>query len=268
MADAPISEELTTLRKRARRRLVGAIALVLIALVVLWTVMDDKPPQGFPNTPISIVSSTPGLTTNPILKPDERKTDERATPPATPNGLAANSVASTPAIEPVKPPVAPPAQIVAPAAVEPVHTIPAEPVPEPKPAPKPKPEKPLVEKKPEGKPPAEKKPEIAKPAHVDPKKILDDAPQEVAIAKHADTAGEPAHSRFFLQVGAFADASKVDSLKAKIGAAGLSPLAEPITTPKGELVRLRVGPYTSRDAAEKAHGKLAAAGVTSQIVGK
>jgi len=262
MADAPISEELTTLRKRARRRLVGAIALVLIALVVLWTVMDDKPPQGLPNTPISIVSSAPGLATSPILKPDER-----TAPPASPAGTAANPAAPAP--------LAPPSPATIPQAAPVQESIdahppaPPEPEPVPKPAPKPKPEKPVVEKKPEAKLPAEKKPETAKPApHVDPKKILDDAPQEVALAKHPEAATEAAHSRFFLQVGAFADASKVDSLKGKIGAAGLSPLAEPITTPKGELVRLRVGPYTSRDAAEKAHAKLAAAGVTSQIVGK
>lgn len=261
MADAPISEELTTLRKRARRRLVGAIALVLIALVVLWTVMDDKPPQGLPNTPISIVSSAPGLTTAPLTPTPTLKPE--LNPPAAPSApvALAPSTVSTQPLTPAKP--ATPAPVAQPAPAN------LEPAPEPEPKPKPKPEKPVVEKKPETKPAAEKKPEATKPApHVDPKKILDDAEPEAPSSKHAETSGEAAHTRFFLQIGAFADASKVDSLKGKIGAAGLSPLAEPISTPKGELVRLRVGPYSSRDAAEKAHAKLAAAGVTSQIVGK
>ena len=38
-------EELILLRKRARRRLVGAIVLVLISTVVLWQVVGSVPEQ-------------------------------------------------------------------------------------------------------------------------------------------------------------------------------------------------------------------------------
>lgn len=37
--------DLITLRKRARRRLVGAIALTGIAVGVLWNVVDNAPPN-------------------------------------------------------------------------------------------------------------------------------------------------------------------------------------------------------------------------------
>ncbi|HSC78987.1 MAG TPA: SPOR domain-containing protein [Chitinolyticbacter sp.] len=58
-----VSEELLQLRKRARRRLVGAIALVLFALVVLWTVMDAAPPQNLlaASEPVVIEASAPSV---------------------------------------------------------------------------------------------------------------------------------------------------------------------------------------------------------------
>lgn len=43
MNQSNISEDLLHIRKRARRRLLGAVALVLFALIVLWTVLDNAP---------------------------------------------------------------------------------------------------------------------------------------------------------------------------------------------------------------------------------
>ena len=42
MAQQPsTNDELLALKKRARRRLVGAVALVLISMIVLWNVLDS-----------------------------------------------------------------------------------------------------------------------------------------------------------------------------------------------------------------------------------
>jgi len=234
MADAPISEELTTLKKRARRRLVGAVALVLVALVVLWTVMDDKPPQSLASEPVAIVSTTPGLagTVTP-------------TPAPAPFPPVPEVTAAKPAQQPVTPPV--------------VETTPvAKPEPQAKPVAKPeaKPESKPVEKKPESKP-AE--------AHKDPARIL------AGMEEEADTAAKPkpaTDTRFFLQLGAFADKDKALGLVAKAKGTGVTVQTEAIKTDKGALTRLRAGPYDSRDAAEKAHAKLAGAGISSSIVGK
>ncbi|MEH6458693.1 SPOR domain-containing protein [Chitinimonas sp. JJ19] len=235
MADAPISEELTTLKKRARRRLVGAVALVLVALVVLWTVMDDKPPQSLASEPVAIVSTTPGLagTVTPTPAP--------APFPPLPEVAAAKQA---------QPPLTPPV----------VETTPpvAKPEPQAKPVAKPEP-------KPEAKP-VEKKPE-SKPAevHKDPARIL------AGMEEEADTAAKPkpaADTRFFLQLGAFADKDKALGLVAKAKGTGVTVQTEAIKTDKGALTRLRAGPYDNRDAAEKAHAKLAGAGISSSIVGK
>ncbi|GLR13331.1 hypothetical protein GCM10007907_21210 [Chitinimonas prasina] len=234
MADAPISEELTTLKKRARRRLVGAVALVLVALVVLWTVMDDKPPQSLASEPVAIVSTTPGLagTVTP-------------TPAPAPFPPLPQVEATKPAQQPVTPPVG--------------ETTPvAKPEPQVKPVAKP-------EAKPEAKP-VEKKPE-SKPAevHKDPARIL------AGIEEEADIAAKPkpaTDTRFFLQLGAFADKDKALGLVAKARGTGVTVQTEAIKTDKGALTRLRAGPYDNRDAAEKAHAKLAGAGISSTIVGK
>lgn len=45
MVDPAFDEEIQYLRKRARRRLVGAVALVFFALIILWTSLDNRPPE-------------------------------------------------------------------------------------------------------------------------------------------------------------------------------------------------------------------------------
>ncbi|WP_374353667.1 SPOR domain-containing protein [Chitinimonas sp.] len=270
MADAPISEELTALKKRARRRLIGAVALMLVALIVLWTVMDNHPPPSLANQSVAIVSSDPALTTT--VKPDGKAPSLPITAaPAKPvDPLLAPSPVAPPPVKPSKPdtasqpaaahetqavavpPTAKPAEAKAP---EPKVTV-SKPV-EAHAAPEPAVEKPA-------KPEPAKKPEVARK---NPAKILAGVEDEASYAAKPTPAHE-ASSHFYLQIGAFADAGKAQSLQEKAQAAGVSVQAEPVKTDKGSLTRLRAGPYASRDAAEKAHSKLQSGGVNSTIVGK
>lgn len=50
------SQEINTLRRRGRRRLVGAIALVLLAVIVLPMVFDSEPKQSSPPVSVRIPS--------------------------------------------------------------------------------------------------------------------------------------------------------------------------------------------------------------------
>jgi len=59
-----------------------------------------------------------------------------------------------------------------------------------------------------------------------------------------------------VQIGAFASADKVKDLRAKLGAAGLKSYVETIKTPQGDRTRVRVGPFPTRDAAEKARERV------------
>jgi DedD protein len=54
------SQEINTLRRRGRRRLVGAIALVLLAVIVLPMVFDSEPRQSAPPVSVRIPSEDDG----------------------------------------------------------------------------------------------------------------------------------------------------------------------------------------------------------------
>ena len=148
--------------------------------------------------------------------------------------------------------------------------------PEPKPVerksqpkPEPKPERKLAEKpveKPAPKPvekvvdkPAPKKPEI-KPDTTHPK--ASEAARALALlegkaaAKPVDKAPPPekkpeAAQRYVVQVAALATQEKVSELQSRLRAAGVSSY----TQKSGALIRVRVGPFASREEAEKARAR-------------
>lgn len=132
MADTPVSPEEQALRRRARRRLVGAIALALLAVVVLPMVFDSEPKPLGGNVEIVIPE------------------------PATPFEAAPLEPAPTPAVTPAEAP--PAAQEAKPAIAEALPPAAKESVPPPSPmrAAKPAPPAAAVAVKPAPKP-AEKK---------------------------------------------------------------------------------------------------------------
>jgi len=137
MADSPVSEQEQALRRRARRRLIGAIALGLVAVVVLPMLFDPEPRPLGGQVSIEI--------------PAHNAPFEPISPPLAP--AAETPVPELPA--PVSPSL--------PAKVEPSKPAPPPPVAKPVPAPTP------VAPKPAAKPtaPAEVKP-AAKPAESKP----------------------------------------------------------------------------------------------------
>ena len=62
-------------------------------------------------------------------------------------------------------------------------------------------------------------------------------------------------------LNALSDAKNVKQLRAKLSAAGVKFYTEPVKTAKGELTRVRAGPFASKEAAEKARAKLDAMGL-------
>jgi len=106
------------------------------------------------------------------------------------------------------------------------------PVPEAKVVPKP-PEPKLAEYK-----PAEAKPVEAKPADAKPSDAQDTG------------------ARFVVQIGAFNDETKVREVRAKVEKEGIKTYTNIAQTKEGTRTRVRVGPFTSRDEAEKVARKL------------
>jgi DedD protein len=133
-----VSQEELLLRKRARRRLVGAVGLVLLAVIVLPVVLDHEPKR----TPHNVRVEMPP----PVLQPAQTSPSPDASvpnPPAeAPQPASPPAQASAP--EPVRtaPPPLDSAAPAAPARREPPSAAPPVPRPEPKPfavAPKPVP---------------------------------------------------------------------------------------------------------------------------------
>jgi DedD protein len=96
VAKTPVSDEEILLRKRARRRLVGAIALVLVAVVILPMVLDREPQQRPQDVNIQIP---------PIPPQAQGDAAAPALPPAAPSAgePAPQQPAETPAAVPAEP---------------------------------------------------------------------------------------------------------------------------------------------------------------------
>lgn len=77
----------------------------------------------------------------------------------------------------------------------------------------------------------------------------------------AQTAG-----RFVVQIGAFAEASAVRDVRSKAEKAGLATFTQTVSTADGQRTRVRVGPFASREEAEKAAAQAKAAGLGSAVL--
>ncbi len=240
-------DELLMLRKRARRRLVGAIVLVLVATTVLWNVLDALPEQEMKPEQVEI-SGLPASAPTPIpvaLPPvvasAPQETDILATLPPEDSVLApppAAEASRPPAVAPVTPAVAPAAVVT--------------------PPPAPKPVTPKV---------ADKKAEPAvteKKAAPDPAAILEG--REAEVPRAATTAATA--EKYQVQLAALSDADKISALKQRLSAVGVAARFSKVQTSKGEVTRVRVGPFGSRAEADAALRKLERAGVSGIIVTK
>jgi len=180
-----ISDEELQLKKRARRRLVGAITLVLLVVVFLPMFLDSEPKP---------LNQDIAITIPPLPGPDS------SSQPATtsPAGVAP----SIPVIPPAKTETAPP-----------VPTAPA--------------------------PVAVPKAETTKP---DPRQV------PVQPAKASED--------FVVQLGAFSNPANARALQRKLQENKFKAYTEVIKSSGGERTRVRVGPYDSREAAEKARQRM------------
>lgn len=238
-------------KKRARRRLVGAIALALAVAIGLPMLLDSEP-----KSPVADIA---------INMPSKDRPGEPL------NGGPASAPAAAPASVPPKPAAAEPApasRAVAPVAVgaaldkgEELVQVPGKPaVTEPVKPPQaaeakaakaePKPSEPRLEPKKETKP-------EAKPAHPDDARAM-------AILEGKAPEAAPA-TRYVIKVGAFATKDKVDELQRKLHEAGIKSYAQKVSTANGELTSVRVGPFPNKEEAEKAKAKLGKLGLNGSL---
>jgi DedD protein len=213
---APDDANLDDLRRRARRRLVGAIVLALAVAVFVPMLLESDPKPLGEDVSVKIPPVDDGKFVN-RLNDKSQPEPPKAIAKAEPKAEAPKPASEPPKAEPptVEPPKAEPAT-----AEPPKVEAPREP---------PKAEAPKEE-------PRKSEPVATAPAKAGPVK---------------DVAGE-----FAVQVFAFSDDKGANSLVRKLKEKGFPAYSEPVTTSKGTLWRVRVGPFPTREAAWAAHGKL------------
>jgi DedD protein len=105
------------------------------------------------------------------------------------------------------------------------------------------------------------------PTVTQPKPTLAAAPTPAPKpAAQAATQVPSGAGRFVVQIGAFAETSAVRDVRSKAEKAGLTTFTQTVDTADGKRTRVRVGPFTSREDAEKAAAQAKAAGLSSSVL--
>jgi DedD protein len=202
-------------KKRARRRLIGATALVLAAVIGLPMIFDSEPRPISQDINIQIPprDKAPAMNASPMPLPPTQATQPEAPPPEAqkpeaPKQTAADAASSTPSASDAKPEPRQPSS----AALA-----------------------------------AEKAATVA----VGEKRV--DSLVDKPVAAPADTAktADKDRGRYIVQVAAVSNKAKVDELLQKLKRGGIEGYWQKITTKEGDRFRVRVGPFSSRDEAEK-----------------
>jgi DedD protein len=196
-----LSDDANLLRRRARRRLVGAIALVVLAVVVLPIILDQKPRPGPQELTVQIPRQDGGAFKTRVLPP----------------------LPSPPAVSPKSEPVEADSPADKPASVEPAA-------------------RPASPKK--------ESPQASQKARAKPK---------TAEARRAEAALND--EAFVVPLGAFSNPDNAKQVRDRAASAGIKSYTEQVKGQQGEQTRVRAGPFSSRNAAEKARDKLKSLGL-------
>lgn len=249
MAAEQLTDKENQFKKRARRRLVGAVALVLLMITVLPLVLDDRSGQKTPQpeiainipsqdagdfnskiipvTPSSAVAKPMVQMTSPLDKPEESANSKK-------------NVESHPAAaDKAKPEMQAKSEASAPTA--PQNSAP------------------------------ESSSEVAKQSDT-AKKADEPKAKETKLANATvRDGGKSAQSSVkkgsvSVQIGVFSDAAKVKQLRAKIAEQNVQCYTENLQTPNGVKIRLRCGPYPGRPEAQQALERVKTAGFDGILV--
>lgn len=225
--DAPNDQELT-LKKRARRRLVGAIALVLLMIIVLPMILKDRS-VSTPTEEVTITLSSQNAPTD--AAPAASDFDSNIVPAENNPGVAVPLNSESVVDEPVSQAEQAPPQIQQVPEIEaPDSEAAAAPKIEPKAAPK---------------------VALAQPKTETPQTL------------EKKTTNSP---KFYVQIGVFSDAANVKKLQAKLSDIGYATQTEKIDTAKGQKIRLRTNLLGERNEAAIALQNIKDAGLTGMVV--
>ncbi len=288
-------------KKRARRRLIGASAIALAAVIGLPMLFDSEPKPLGDDVQIRIPSKdkAPELAANqnqaepveagsnrrPVITPAEPVEEiiEPAPPlpkakdlPALPKAESKPATGQTAALtatpeKTIKTERQP--EVITEARRE-IKELRADSKTEAKPADKaqksPEKEHAKTEAKPERKP--EPKAEPAKPVK---NAAGDDETARALAILEGKTPAKPQattktehteKSSYTVQVAALASQEKVDELQSKLRSANIRSYTQKVATSSGDKIRVRIGPFESKEEADKARAKLDKLGLSGTLV--
>lgn len=249
-ADGAALDPALTQKKRARRRLVGALVLGVAAAIVLPLVLDSEPRQTISDVEIEIPPREAALP--PIDSPAQ---PESAAAPHAPT--PADDALVPPASEPVAAAKADSREDAKADAKSPSSQARADAKGSAQGA---------AEPRSASKTEAPKVAAAKAPGEANPASRVESSAVKSAPAPTKSDPAAAAGTRYALQVGAFANAGSARAQLDKARRTGLRAYTETVNTAQGERTRVRVGPFSTREEAEKARATLKLAGIDSAVV--
>ena len=231
-------------RIRSRRRLIGAVVLVVIGVIGFPLVFETQPRPIPVDIPIEIPRKEGAP---PLAMPADKPTPPPAATSAPLSVAAPASTATKPAAQQAVEEVIAPGRSPAAASSLPVLKS--------------------AEKFAPAAPAASAalklavKPSV--PADTDRAKALLEAKP---VATETKAEGPKEVGRFVVQVGAFAENEAARSTRLKVEKLGLKTYVQVAETAAGKRIRVRVGPYVSKEEAEQARSKLTAGGFPAVLL--
>lgn len=266
LADTQAQSE-EALRVRARRRLIGAVALVLTGVVVFPLIFETQPKPVASNMTLVIPSQNqPGIVQAPAAsvpamqakaaaavaesspKAFSQSPDNSSKPQTSQAGQPQEAVASKPKPETKAQQEAPAESAI----TEPQPSVAKQPAAVVEQA-KPKPSSHQI---------AGARQALAALEGKQPDQIS--AAQAEAALAEAGNASRTA--RYIIQAGAFADTKAAHEVRQKIESSGFKTYTQVVDTPAGKRIRVRVGPFASREQADKALARIKALGLNAVVL--
>ena len=235
------SEQELQFKKRARRRLVGAIGLVLLMITILPLLLKDKTEQAASKDILISIPSQDAQLNNQSIEEKHNQENSASLPNTQPQDAAVpNPNSNDKPLEEAKPLVSPAVESAAPVGQS--DKVAAKPI-----------EAPVVSENQKN----QKQKEDTKQQSIDASNKADDLTSNAA----------PVAANYFVQIGVFSDPENVKQMQSKLSNKGLKSSAELIDTAKGKKTRLRVGAFASRKDAENALLKVKTLGLAGMVIG-
>lgn len=200
-------------KQRARRRLIGATALVLAAIIGLPMIFDADPNK-------------------PLADDVETQIPDKVSP----------------APESLKPQPAP-------------QSVPQKSIESPATAQPPVPLQSLSEVKAASEPAKTVKPN----SQASEKAVQDKTAESKAPAEEDKSPAKEKARKYLLQVAAVNSKTKADELKSRLKESGIKAYSEKVSTKDGDRYRVRVGPFASREEAEKMQARVKKMGLSGSV---